>query len=608
MTINFNKLQASLAKKETQYAATLAACNLPTEDLETIVSRIEATCTDITARYNDWICIGFALANEMGEQGRRYFHRISRFYKNYSSEICDKQYNNCLRSKRGNRKKVTIKSFYYFAQLAGIDIKCTAKGGQLPSSKGLTDQSIPQDSFEEELEKSVDTELSTPIIPEELYEQLPEILRESCKLFEAGTDRDVFLVGSLAVLSGCLPNLRGIYFEEFSSPHIYVFITAPASAGKGKMKWAKFFGQGIHDQMVAQSQAEREAYERELEQYENMTRTNKQNTLKPQLPGRKMFYIPANISSSAFLQALSENNFRGVVFETEGDTLTNSFKQEWGNFSDALRKAFHHESTAMMRRTNKEYIEIKDPHLAMALSGTPGQVFSMMPTVEDGLFSRFAYYAFQDNSEFKHPFKSYCGVDVTDFFNKKAKEISDLYELLNGLEQPIEFKLTEEQGDEFAATFNTLLSRGKLLIGQDFNANIKRLGVITFRIAMLLSGLRILESGDISSQMVCSDTDYQTAINLAVILEKHALSVFQKMPKNTLNGKKLSFFDALPDQFDRQTYLKVADDLGIIEKTADKYISQFKKSLLNHEHNLYTKKSKSQADPPEGLPDDLPKE
>ena len=67
-------------------------------DVEVIITRIEAAHTDITANYSDWRDIGFALADEFGESGREYYHRVSRFYPNYSSTDCNKQYDQCLKA------------------------------------------------------------------------------------------------------------------------------------------------------------------------------------------------------------------------------------------------------------------------------------------------------------------------------------------------------------------------------------------------------------------------------------------------------------------------------------------------------------------------------
>ncbi|HZL11568.1 MAG TPA: DUF3987 domain-containing protein [Prolixibacteraceae bacterium] len=564
-----------------------------TPDIELIISRLEAQRIDITANYSDWRDIGFALADEFGENGRDYFHRISRFYPGYSISNADSQYNNCLKAKGHG---ITMKTIFHLAKQSGVDINCVSSSLRIVSSKDSDASQISDSPVIPNPENAENTDriFNTSTLPNEIYSNLPEILRESCDLFQEGIEKDVFLIGSIAVLSGCLPKIEGIYFDEKQSAHLFTFITAPAGSGKGKMKWSKYFGQVIHRKMVEQSKNERATFESEMEAYNNLTRKERQDNEKPEEPPRKMFFIPANSSSSAFIQALADNNFSGIIFETEADTLANTFKQEWGNFSDILRKAFHHESTSMFRRKDNEYIEIIDPHIAIVLSGTPKQVHHVMPDPENGLFSRFLYYAFEDNSEFKNPFISYCQVDYTNFFEEKATTIFELFKQLNKLNDLIKFKLTEEQGLKFTEIFNAMLSRNKLLLGRDFDANTKRLGLITFRIAMILSALRILEDGEFPNPMICSDLDFETAITIATTLEKHAIAVFQNLPNNSLSGIKLKFYEKLPAQFDRQGYLKVAAELGIQTKAAEKYIGQFKPKLLHHEHNLYIKITKSQ--------------
>lgn len=548
-------------------------------DVETILQRLESANTDITANYSDWRDIGFAFADEFGEAGRDYFHRVSRYYPGYSQSNCDKQYDNCLKS---SGHGVTIKSFFHLAQQAGISL-VTTQPKTNPSASPRPD-GVSQEQTESE------TIFNTPRIPTEVYSQLPEILRESCEMFADAIEKDVFLIGAIAVISGSLPNIEGIYFDEPHSAHLYSFVTAPAGSGKGKLKWAKYFGLKIHKTMVQQSIHEKEAYEQEMENYNNLNKNQRQGVERPREPKRKMFYIPANSSASAFIQALSDNDFKGIIFETEADTLAGTLKQDWGNFSDVLRKAFHHESTNMFRRKDNEHIEVEDPHLAIILSGTPKQVHNMMPDVENGLFSRFLYYAFEDYSDFKNPFVSHQKVNYTEFFETKGEQMYDLYQTLIDQPSPMEFRFTAEQGELFTQQFNTLYKRNRMLLGNDFNANSRRLGLITFRIAMVLRTLRILEDGDYSNPLICNETDFQTAIQIAFTLEKHAIAVFQNLPNNDLKGVKLKFYNALPDNFNRQGYLAIAKDLDIKDKTAEKYIGQFKEArLLHHEHNSYTK-------------------
>ncbi len=554
-----------------------------TNDVEVIIKRLEESHTDITANYSDWRDIGFAFADEFGEAGRSYFHSVSRFYPEYSHVVCDKQFDNCLKAKGHG---VSIKTFFHLAQQAGISLVTTPPKHNLSVSARPDSVSITKES--KELAEEVI--FNTPQIPFNVYSQLPEILKESTNMFQDDIEKDVFLIGAISVISGCLPNVQGIYFDEPVSAHLYAFITAPAGSGKGKLKWAKYFGIRIHKSMVEQSIRAHEEYEQELENYNNLNKNQRQGAEKPREPKRKMFYIPANSSSSAFIQALSDNDFKGIIFETEADTLAGTLKQDWGNFSDVLRKAFHHESTNMFRRKDNEHIEVEDPHLAIALSGTPKQVHNMMPDVENGLFSRFLYYAFEDYSDFKNPFISHQKVNYTDFFEEKGNQMYDLYQILYSQQSPIQFCFTAEQGEVFTEQFNTLYKRNRMLLGNDFNANSRRLGLVTFRIAMVLRTLRILEDGDYSNPLICTETDFQTAIQIAFTLEKHAIAVFQNLPNNDLKGIKLKFYNALPDNFNRQGYLTVAKQLDIKDKTAEKYIGQFKENgLLNHEHNSYTK-------------------
>lgn len=482
------------------------------------------------------------------------------------------------------------------AEQAGIAINCedlqsTVEASQYQMETSLTNGPVTEPVADNSYKGSVI--FNAPQIPAEVFTNLPLILRESCALFREGIEQNVFLMSSLGIISACLPNIEGFYFNKSLSAHLYLFITGRSAAGKGSMEWAKYFGQTIHDQLSEQSRKERETYNFELEQYNNLPRALKQTAVKPTEPQRHMFFIPANSSSSAFIQALVENFNRGVIFETEADTLANTAKNEWGNYDDLLRKAFGHESTSMYRRKDKEYLELNSPQLAIVMSGTPKQVTTLMPTVENGLFSRFMYLCLEDQLGFKSPFKSHSQENYIEFFKQKGAIMYDYFNQLQQMTQPLTFKLTEEQEDRFVASFDHMLNKDRLLVGLDFDANVKRMGIIHFRLAMILTALRHLEvtpsHPPCFNTLICSDQDFETAMTIVTTLEKHAIEVFKNMPNNEIKGKKREFYDRLPQKFDRQGYLKVASALGLKHKTAEHYITLFKDSLLKHEHNDYTK-------------------
>jgi len=199
-------------------------------DTDTVIGRIEANHTDITSSYYDWLKIGFAFANEHGEAGRDYFHRVSRFYPKYSTKECEEQYDDCMKPPI---KRTNISTFFYLAQQAGIDIDCSdplrraaplvkerpkVEKPTVASPAEIGSEDKPTGSEAMGADRMV---FNTPQLPAEVYGRLPEILRESCTLFEDGIEKDVFLLASLGVISGCLPNIEGTYFEEKYSPHFY---------------------------------------------------------------------------------------------------------------------------------------------------------------------------------------------------------------------------------------------------------------------------------------------------------------------------------------------------------------------------------------------------
>ena len=61
----------------------------PRDEVEIVISRIETASLDLTSTYNDWRDLGFALAQGLGEEGRTFFHRLSRFYSGYQSAETD---------------------------------------------------------------------------------------------------------------------------------------------------------------------------------------------------------------------------------------------------------------------------------------------------------------------------------------------------------------------------------------------------------------------------------------------------------------------------------------------------------------------------------------
>jgi len=72
--------------------------------------------------YKDWLNIGFALIDGLGEEGRKYFHIVSSVSPKYVERETDEQYDACLKSdeKTSRTKKTPIEYFINLAKKANI--------------------------------------------------------------------------------------------------------------------------------------------------------------------------------------------------------------------------------------------------------------------------------------------------------------------------------------------------------------------------------------------------------------------------------------------------------------------------------------------------------
>ncbi|MGC3978285.1 MAG: DUF3987 domain-containing protein [Paludibacteraceae bacterium] len=431
-------------------------------------------------------------------------------------------------------------------------------------------------------------------LPDTIFDQLPDLLRRITSKGTSPEDKDILLLGSLVSMSACLPNVYGVYAEREVFANLFLFVTAQASAGKGRLTLCRKLVEPIHKALREQNRAEFESYQRDLTEYV-AAKGDKVNIEKPQEPPLKMLVIPANNSATGLFQILNDNNGKGLIFETEGDTLALTFKSEHGNYSDGFRKAFHHETITYNRRKDREFVEIDSPRLSALLSGTPRQVSALIPNAENGLFSRFIFYFMNIRYEWKDVFAGESGQTLDHYFDHLGVQFYDLYKCLESQAEPMRFCLTVSQQQQFNSYFEQTQIQYIELCGEDYIGTIRRLGLITFRLAMILTAVRIMDTGELHSPLVCIDTDFNIAMEMVKVLVQHAAHVFQQLPTDTAAkvqpNQKQQFLNMLPAEFDRQTYLAVAQKLNIQPKTAEKQIARFAKTgLINHfAHDKYRK-------------------
>ncbi|MFB9056489.1 primase-like protein [Oceanihabitans sediminis] len=545
-------------------------------DIESYVSALEQSGIDITDTYEKWRDIGFAVSEEYGEAGRDYYHRISRNYSGYDHKECDEQYNKCLQAKGHG---ISIGTLYHHLHQVGIKPQ-------------------QQQQVVEVLQQSEEVKQPLPTIPTTVYNNIPTFLQQVIQPSSSNEERDILLLGALTAFSACFPKLFGVYDQSKVFSNLYLFVTAPASAGKGRLNQIKNLVNPVHKQQREQSKILKQQHQVEMATY-NMNKGKSETMEKPNKPPERMLFIPANNSVTGVYQLISDNEGRGLIFETEGDTLAQAFKSDYGNYSDGFRKAFHHETISYYRRTDREYVDIERPCLSTVLSGTPKQIQALVPSAENGLFSRFMFYYMNIKPTWKNVFQTGIANGLDEYYDQLGKEFFELYKTLKN-NRPIEVRLTTEQQQKFNVFFEKLQTKYLNLQPDDYIATVRRLGLIAFRIIMLFSVFRIMEDGDVNQVRYCEDIDFENTLEMISVLVKHSSKVFNDLPIEQKEVKRANrkerFLEALPYQFSRQDYLNIADKNKIPHKTAEGYITKFVDAGLIHReaHNNYTNPTKAQ--------------
>jgi hypothetical protein len=421
--------------------------------------------------------------------------------------------------------------------------------------------------------------LENEYIPEQVYKNLPEVLRNLTYSFSK-RERDIVLLSSLGVLSCSIPKVFGIYDGDKIYPNLFVLIIAPPASGKGTMNFSKILIQKIHNKILEDSKLINSICKEEKKKDKG-----KDYSDCPQL---ELKIIPANISTAEMYSYLNTSKNGVLIIESEADTLSNMLKNDWSNYSDLLRKAFHHESVSLSRQIDNRYIEIDEPKISMVVSGTPDQLQPLIKSKENGLFSRFLMYSFDEISGFKNVFapQSY---NYKEIFEKSANVIYNLYGKLFQMNGEIHFKLTDNQYKRFLKDFTFIYDDILKNHNHSVIPNLNRHGLIMFRLCMILSVLRNENNISGNSEIICSNRDFLTALKIIRVVLKHAIINHNSLNDGGLSDQDEEILFSLNTNFTRKQAIELGGKLNIPQRTIDDKLKQWqkKKAIKKVEQGKY---------------------
>ena len=600
------------------------------ESLRRLTEAVETAGADIAPTYAEYVQLAFAIATDCGEAGREFFHRLCRTSAKYQREHAERIFSNALTTRHG---EVHLGTAFHLAEMANVQLCNTevmnnrrnTENTENTPSKVLTHAHVynkvendePDES--EELLNGSDPNQPLPTFPEADW---PKILLLIMSYATSPTQRDVMLIGALTAIGASMERyVRCPYAGKLQSPCLQSFIVAPSASGKGILSLIRLLVEPIHDEIRQQVATEVKAYKKEKAAYDVMGK-ERSKVEAPQMPKNRMFLISGNNTGTGILQNIMDANGTGLICETEADTISAAIGSEYGHWSDTLRKAFDHDRLSYNRRTDQEYREVKKSYLSVLLSGTPAQVKPLIPSTENGLFSRQLFYYMHGIWAWINQFES-GEADLEAIFTDIGLEWKKQLDLMktHGVHT---LRLTDEQKQEFNTLFSDLFFRSGLANDNEMSSSIARLAVNTCRIMAEVAMIRALECNQpyqfknssihllTPDKEIATDNikdgiitrwdvtitaeDFKAVLELVTPLYRHATHILSFLPstevKHRANADRDALFEAMGNQFTRAQLSEQATTMKIKPNTAFGWLNRLiKKGLFTNadDKGIYTR-------------------
>ena len=469
--------------------------------------------------------------------------------------------------------------------------------------------SEPNEGEEEaELEKLEADKLrrEVPCLPDELFDRLPDFLKRGLTHVRNKRERDILLLSMITNISGCLPGVRMNYGGMVYSADLYLVALAGSGRGKGVMQLAAILPAAIQEYYDELNRKDEREYRQKLLKWNLEERLAAQEKRVPDLdqcpemPVERILKVAPNISKSQLILALEAGGAVGLVMNaSELDMISSAMHQEYGKHDDVMRAASQHEEVSSYFKTDHRLVVVSDPHLALCASGTPAQLHKFISSLENGMYSRVAFYVGQAHWEYKSANPGKARLDMRAYFKGMGEELLRMFIFLSGSSTEVIF--TEEQWKEHTERFRTYLREVVAEDDDSPGAIVLRHGLMMSRIAMVLTALRKCEPQWNTSEWECSDEDFHTAMQIVDVLLEHSLLLSTSMDDTAGRIRPVKAFFKLrpilrtmPREFTYSELMAAANEAGLPTASVKRYLLRLVYyQIVEKEDGKYRKTGKS---------------
>ena len=444
------------------------------------------------------------------------------------------------------------------------------------------------------------------------FDRLPPLLADMLAHYTDPSMRAQQLLVMLTLMSTVTIHCRVPHDNRQYGTALMALIFGSPASGKGRMTELLPMVQGIDRKVRAESRRAIRRAERQLEaqrlKRQRMGRSRDMgdadieravmNEEEVEVPHPRCHVLADNITVPAMLQYLKGGEPHApLLTASELLTLVQQAKTDFGNLRDLLLRAFHEEPMSYAIKTGHESIYLEHVRLGVLLSGTYDSLRQFMPTVNDGLPSRFLFYETPCATAWRTPMTP----DESHCFNSTLRHTASVMESLHGTlsryddshsSTPLPtLTLTALQEEHLDRAFSRM---NDWYLGytasEEILSAVRRRIIDAKRIILLLSLLRSYAAceswGEVlaTPQIVADDDDIDTTLTLIDYLMRHSVSAFRLIQPRRADDDHpeeltpMIHLDMLPPTFTTAEAVEVGKSGGLSESATKRRIRNWANS------------------------------
>ncbi|TVQ66264.1 MAG: DUF3987 domain-containing protein [Balneolaceae bacterium] len=410
---------------------------------------------------------------------------------------------------------------------------------------------------------------NTPEIPDEVFEYLPDDLRDCCDLIEDKRSRDTFLVMALPVLAFHIKNViselsEGLYRTDYIS-------------------------------YVVKSGARTDRDARRAADLAEVLRSHVADKSVPSLvqPQVSLKTHPKRIQKELF-----QNGGTAMIFEEYMNVAVKTASFDITFYADLIEKSSTRQPLSLTLENDQTRIVI--PSVSVSLNGTLQEIKTLVEHLGEEHLTHYSFYLYESGDEWQSYRPTRSSRKLNDSIHSLSGKLFLLYETLSGRTGPIQI---EPSGEQWEMIDETFAEKMRLIDELDLTQNLQianeRAVANTMKLISIFTVLRTHLEGQIdlrsSEVLTPRDTDVVAALWLTDTFMKHAIRMYQNLPamrKQNYRGDRFNrFYGTLPALFDTPDAVEVATYLSIPERTANRYLSDLvdKNKLRKLKRGVYKK-------------------